>query len=281
MRYLCISAGRTKSISMRATIARVNVLSIMHRNLTCITDRTSDTVGAHTIRIARYRQGLAVYQQGLAVYPPGSHRRCWPARQWELQEVRVAGLHAARRRGGTSPGSSLRAWRRTALACAPVGTSGAPRPRLARGPLRSLRHSFSCSWPRQLYTQRSGTEGTRGTTRAPPHTGNNPPRDGAQTTRGPREGRGRDSQNKGTPPERQRRKEGGQRRDPPGTAMRPHGQVRSLPPLGKGAATPPHLGGDTGVERREAVRDVRVEGDQAIPCRAGASRAPVIEPPTP
>ena len=133
MRYLCISAGRTKSISMRATIARVNVLSIMHRNLTCITDRTSDTVGAHTIRIARYRQGLAVYQQGLAVYPPGSHRRCWPARQWELQEVRVAGLHAARRRGGTSPGSSLRTWRRTALACTPVGASGAPPTRRGSG----------------------------------------------------------------------------------------------------------------------------------------------------
>ena len=44
---------------------------------------------------------------------------------------------------------------------------------------------------------------------------------------------------------------------------------RTLPsPLGEGSGHAPHLGGDTGVEREEAVRDVRVEGDQAIPCCA-------------
>ena len=78
----CVSDRTTdtvESIRLRITkrankMHRVNVLSIMHRCLTCISDRTTDTVGSHTIRIARYRQGLAVYQQGLAVYPPARLR---------------------------------------------------------------------------------------------------------------------------------------------------------------------------------------------------------------
>ena len=170
----------------------------------------------------------------------------WPARQWELLVLCSACLEVSSfslgkcihktKTGGSRPGQKPPDPPGTGNTNPPGGT---PQDTATRGPPQTAPRAPAN--PAQGHQQGRRPGGNQPPQERPP--GSRPPRK-PRATRGTNPGRENHPPGE-TPPEARPPRSPEPATHRGGGVMQPHGVIRSLPPLGKGAARPPTSGGDS------------------------------------